>query len=57
MAALILLVSLLIFGLTSRAETQGNQMHKYYTSILVIGDQTLEDIAASYEDIASYTHQ
>lgn len=49
-AALILLVSLLIFGLTSRAETQGNQMHKYYTSILVIGDQTLEDIAGQYAD-------
>ena len=48
--AVLILISLLIFGLTSRAETQGNQMHKYYTSILVIGDETLEDIAGQYAD-------
>ncbi len=53
-AAAILLTSLLIFGMTSHADEKGTQVHKYYTSVLVTGEDTLEEMAERYADPSHY---
>lgn len=53
-AAAILLTSILIFGMTSHADEKGTQEHKYYTSVLVTGADTLEEVAERYADPSHY---
>lgn len=53
-AAAILLTSILIFGMTSRADEKGMQEYKYYTSVLVTGTNTLEEAAQRYADPSHY---
>lgn len=54
LAAAILLTSILIFGMTSHADEKGLQEHKYYTSVLVKGADTLEEMAERYADPSHY---
>ena len=49
-----LLISLLLFGVTSHADENGKPLHKYYTSVLVKDPATLEEMAGQYADPAHY---
>lgn len=54
LAASVLLVSLMIFSITSRADAGQDNEEKYYTSELVRNDHTVYDIAAEYTDHVHY---
>lgn len=56
----IFLWTFLVFGITSHADENGAQLHKYYTSVLVIDEESLaeqvEEYASTgdYRDVRSY---
>ncbi len=53
-AIFIVLISLLLFGLSSEADETGTQLHKYYTSVLVKDAESLNELAAQYADAEHY---
>lgn len=53
----VLVVSMLMFSITSRADSKGTIEYKYYTSEMVTADRSVEDIAREKADRAHYPDQ
>lgn len=50
----ILLWAFLVFGITSHADENGAQLHKYYTSVLVIDEESLAQQVETYASTGDY---
>ncbi len=51
---LALILALLMFGIPSHADESGAQLHKYYTSVLVIDEESLSELVEEYAATGDY---
>ncbi len=50
----VILLMFLLFGITSHADEKGAQLHKYYTSVLVIDEESLAEQVEEYAATGDY---